>query len=545
MSPATILWDEGGARVRLGELIHGLQATIRGPAGAADTRICDLTEDSRSILPGSLFVARRGLKSDGRQFIPAALDAGAAAILADDPALTLPTEAPLVLTQDIELTSALIAERFYGNASRSLALAGITGTNGKTTTAYLLHQLLNRAGLRCGMIGTVCIDDGAEVAPASLTTPPAMELSRTLATMVETGCRACVMETSSHALHQRRTGALGFSIGVFTNLTHDHLDYHHTMEAYADAKALLFESLPATGHAIVNADDPAHTRMLRDTPASILRCSLDPASKAECSAHILAHRPGGMTVAIRAPFGRFELPLPLVGAHNAMNALQAAAAAHALGLPASAIESGLARASAPPGRLEPVTRAADPFSVFVDYAHTDDALARALSALRHAGAARLTVVFGCGGDRDPSKRPKMGRVACELADRVIITSDNPRTEAPGAIIDQVLAGARTAKGQAAQAEVHADRARAIHAAIASAHEGEVIIIAGKGHETYQILPDPSRPGATITRHFDDREEARAALAARGIAAPAPPGAHPLRGATTLPARPRAHKGGTP
>lgn len=529
----------------LDRLIAGLPVTRR--AGRAAVRICDLTEDSRTVMPGSLFVARRGERSDGRAYIEQALAAGAVAILTEshgapvhDPAFADDgrgsSKAVLVTTEDIGLATALVAERFYGNPSRTLMCIGVTGTNGKTTITFLIHQLLNGAppsegGMRSGLIGTVCVDDGTEVAPAAYTTPPALEVSRTLARMLESGCHAVVMETSSHALHQRRVGAVAFSIAGFTNLTHDHLDYHHTMEEYAAAKAILFESLPSEadgGVAVINADDPWAERMVQDCSAKVVRCSMkarhSPTEpEADWRARVISADARQTTVDISGPWdaGRaagagksWRVKLPLIGGHNVMNALQAAAIAYSAGLSSEAVREGLEKVHAPPGRLEPITPVGGPVTVYVDYAHTDDALLRVLDVLHQAKdkRAKLICVFGCGGDRDTTKRPKLGRAAAEIADRVFITSDNPRTEEPRTIIEQVMAGVPAGKRHAVMIEE--DRAAAIHAAIASAEKGDVVIIAGKGHEDYQIVPDGA--GGTIRNHFDDREVGRAALHACGL-----------------------------
>ncbi len=498
---------------------------VEGAGDPGAVRICDLTDDSRTVLPGSMFIARAGTKTDGRAFIRDALRAGASAILTDDTGtpVDLPGEhrVPVVYAGSAALASAFFAERFYGAPSSSLDLIGITGTNGKTTTAHLVHQLLNESGVRCGLIGTVQIDDGREVAAATLTTPPATELSRTLATMVESGCRAAVMEVSSHALDQGRVAALRYDVAVFTNLTGDHLDYHGTMEAYASAKARLFAMLPPQGWAIVNEEDPWCGRMLRDCRARVIRCRIadegaPPAERApmngaggEAVAAIRSATLSGTVVELCGPWGRCEVVLPLVGRHNVMNALQAVCAAWCVGVAPRTLIERIGRAGAPPGRLEPVTTPGDPFAVLVDYAHTDDALEKVLTTLRRVlgGSGRLLVVFGCGGDRDRSKRPRMGSVGSRLADRVLVTSDNPRTEQPGAIIDEILAGVPAERRDRVSVDV--DRARAIARAIGEARAGDVVLIAGKGHETYQILPDGR--GGTVTRHFDDRDEARSAL----------------------------------
>jgi UDP-N-acetylmuramyl-tripeptide synthetase len=414
-------------------------------------------------------------------------------------------------------------------------LIGITGTNGKTTTAHLVHQILNGAGMRCGLIGTVEIDDGRETAPSTLTTPPATELSRTLGVMAENGCRAAVMEVSSHALDQARVAALEYDVGVFTNLTGDHLDYHGTMEEYAAAKARLFQMLPDGGWAIVNGEDRWAEAMVQGCRARVVSCTIDqgqgPCRSAPRSggrqewatASVYSLSIAGADARFKGPWEEFRVQVPLLGRHNVMNALQAAMAAMAAGVAPPMVERQLARASAPPGRLEPVTPTSHPFTVLVDYAHTDDALRKALTTLRPlvgAGAvrssgagrahARLSAVFGCGGDRDATKRPRMGAAAVELADQVYITSDNPRTERPAAIIDQILAGIPGESRE--KVRVDADRRRAIERAIGEARPGDVVLIAGKGHETYQILSDGR--GGTETIHFDDRQVVREVMGVR-------------------------------
>lgn len=534
--------------MQLGQLIAGLPLA---PVGASPPAVIvrDITEDSRTASPGCLFIARGGTKVDGRTYISAAINAGAAAVLTDDPSLAAqsagsPGAAPVVFLHaaDVPLAAALVAERFFGNPTDHLSLVGVTGTKGKTTTSWLIHQLLNRHGARCGLIGTVCIDDGTRVVPATLTTPPAIELSRTFAQMRAAGCTGAAMEVSSHALHQRRAAGLRFRVGVFTNLEHDHLDYHGTMEQYAAAKAMLFEALPpqgaggpggAGGLAIINSKDPFARRMIRDTRARVLGCSVvTPADArtplrrpthmaAECVATIRGEDARGSDVTFSGPWGEggrttsWDVRLPLIGAHNVMNALQASAAAFHMGLSAELIKAGLAVMAAPPGRMEPVTTPADPFAVYVDYAHTEDSLRKVLALARSLATGRVIAVFGCGGDRDRTKRPRMGAAAAELAHVAFLTSDNPRTEDPGAIIDEVLAGIPAASRSRVQVEP--DRERAIHLAIKAARDGDIVIIAGKGHEDYQILADGK--GGTIKRHFDDREVARAALLARGIGVP--------------------------
>jgi UDP-N-acetylmuramoyl-L-alanyl-D-glutamate--2,6-diaminopimelate ligase len=532
--------------MRLGDLVHGLDVMLAGEAGlsahlpgdVALTRICDITEDSRTVLPGSLFIARSGLKADGKKFAQSAVEAGAAAVLTDDPSLRL-AGVPVLMASDIWLASSLLAERFYGDAAKQLHLIGVTGTNGKTTTTFLCWQLLNRVGSRCGLIGTVIIDDGVEVAAANMTTPPAIEISRTLARMRECGVSAAALEVSSHALDQKRADALRFRAAVFSNLTGDHLDYHRTMENYAAAKARLFSLVHDDGVAIINAVDPWAQRMVRDCPARVLRVGVVERGRSrgdlDATCEVISHDMTGMHLSLRGPWGEMHVKTSLVGLYNAFNMLAAVCSTHALGISRDAIAAGVPQLTAPPGRLERVTSVDAAFSVFVDYAHSDDSLRNVLSAVgsvmtgrqkpsasveaaagathaKHEGA-RLWCVFGCGGDRDTTKRPRMGLAASELADVIVVTSDNPRTERPSDIVDHILAGIPAHRRDAMIVQV--DRARAIHAAIEGAREGDVIVIAGKGHEIEQILPDGK--GGTIRTHFDDREVARDALRACGVA----------------------------
>ncbi len=491
-------------------------------ARASRLDIAFVTDDSRRAAPGCLFVARGGHSADGRRFAADAVAAGAVAVMhvGEDPLTGVPEaegvlRLPMPEGTDLGRFAGVLADRIEGCPSQWLDLVGVTGTNGKTTITFLVQQFLAAAGRRCGTIGTVQIDDGHEVKVADLTTPSGIDTAAALGRMVRNGCTACAMEVSSHALDQGRADALRFRVAMFTNLTGDHLDYHGTMEAYAQAKARLFRQLPPDGTAIVNADDPWHATMLAACEAPAIRCAVrgegEPAGAAplaDCTATIHEARLGWQDATFAGPWGAVRVRLPVVGRHNAMNALQAAAAAWTLGVPASAIEHALATCAAPPGRLEPVTATADPFAVLVDYAHTDDALRNVLSAMRPLVGAggRLVTVFGCGGDRDRTKRPRMMAVACEWSDRVIVTSDNPRTEDAESIIDEVLAGRpdRSGAGRAVDVVRQSDRARAIAMAVTDARPGDIVIIAGKGHEDYQIIGKEKRP-------FDDRVEARRAL----------------------------------
>ncbi len=489
--------------MKLSALLEGFQVQV--VHGSLDVSIQSATDDSRSAGPGAMFVAREGTSVDGHLFIDDAIERGAAAVLCQDsPPHAKRGDVAIVTSAQANAIGPIIAARLAGDPSRTLKLIGITGTNGKTTTAHLIQHVLNHSGLKCALIGTVVTDDGAERRPSELTTPSAYSISALLARMLANGCKACVMEVSSHALAQQRVGGLRFAGAVFTNLTGDHLDYHGTVDAYADAKARLFAMLDSTGVAVINVDDPQATRMIRDCRGRIVRTSLNDAD-AEASAIIEDAGATATRTRFRGPWGDIHVDLPLTGRHNVCNALQALTMCHAIGaLAPTALQSALEQCSAPPGRLERVSPQDCPFSVFVDYAHTDDALRNVLSSLKPLvpAGSRLIVVFGCGGDRDRTKRPRMARAAWEFADRVFITSDNPRTEDPLAIIAEIERGVPTDRLERTVRE--SDRERAIHRAIESAREGDIVIIAGKGHEDYQIVGRTKRP-------FDDRIVARRAL----------------------------------
>ena len=477
----------------------------------------DITEDSRAVRPGSIFIARPGTRTDGRRFIPQAIQAGAIAILTDHSVTPETIDlarfpgVAFLRARDLTTTAAGLAERFFGNPSAGMTLVGVTGTNGKTTVTHLIRHGLASVGHACGLIGTVAIDDGIESTPASLTTPSAIDVSRALARMRDRGRTTAVLEVSSHALHQGRVAALDFDIAVFTNLTGDHLDYHLTLGNYADAKAILFERLRDTAAAIVNADDPAHKRTLRDCRAPALCCAAAP-RPADYTIAPLGSSLDGTRARVTTPARTLDLDSPLVGAHNLMNLLQAVAVLDRLGIPLDDIRDSLSTIPAPPGRLEPVRpdHLDVPFTVLVDYAHTDDALDSVLRAVRPFVHGALRLVFGCGGDRDRSKRPRMAAAACRHADSITITSDNPRTEDPLAIIDDALAG--VARADRPRVHVEPDRASAIRHAIDAAGPGDLVLIAGKGHEDYQLLPD--QRGGIVRRDFDDRLVAADALRQR-------------------------------
>ncbi len=488
---------------RLTELVEGLP--IQHRTGADDRPIRCLTDDSRCVQPDALFIARRGTTTDGTQFIHDAVRAGAVAILAESETIDVPGHVTLLQSRSLPQAAAMIAERIAGNPSSRLCLVGVTGTNGKTTVAYLIRHILNTCGSRCGLIGTVTMDDGRVETPALLTTPGCIELSQMLAAMVANDCDTCVMEVSSHALVQHRTAGLHFDAAVFTNLSGDHIDYHGTMNAYADAKAMLFSQLPKNATAIINADDAECQRMARATTAEkVVYASTH--SPRDAHARVLTSTMHGSSLEVMLNGTITRIHLPLIGLHNVENALHAAAVCSALGITVAKIASSLECAPAPPGRYEPVNQNATQPLVLIDYAHTDHALENALKGLRPLVPehGRLHVVFGCGGDRDKTKRPRMARVASRNADTVVITSDNPRTENPANIISEVFAGIPVAERDRTCTFI--DRRAAINHAIRSATQHDIILIAGKGHEDYQII-------GTEQQAFDDRVVAAEALQA--------------------------------
>ena len=475
-----------------------------------------VTEDSRRVRAGDLFVARVGGTTDGARFVTAAIESGAVAILGEPAVVAdLPEGVIGLATAEPAEAGAELAYRFHGHPERRLDLVGVTGTNGKTTIATLARQLGAAVLGPTGSIGTVEIHDGRKPHPAHLTTPGRIELAGVLAAMVEAGTTRTILEVSSQGLDQGRVLDLDFAVGVFTNLSGDHLDYHGSMEAYEQAKARLFESLRPTAFAISNLDDPVGVRMLERTGAQTIGITADPTrSLGDLDGLVVVERgsvdAGGMRLRLTgtgAMIGSIESDLPLVGDHNAFNVAAAVAVTRCLGGEPDAIEIALASLEAPAGRLEPVHGPGDDVAVLVDYAHSDDALRNVLHATRPIvrSGASLWVVFGAGGDRDASKRPRMMRAALDGADRVVVTSDNPRTESPERIVEDVVAGARP--DESTRIETRVDREDAIRHVIRTAPTGTVIVIAGKGHENYQII-------GTERRFFDDREVAVEALEAR-------------------------------
>jgi UDP-N-acetylmuramoyl-L-alanyl-D-glutamate--2,6-diaminopimelate ligase len=466
-----------------------------------------LTADSRRVERGGCFVAVPGLRQDARRFVPEAVARGAALVVTEGEPVP-DTPVAQVLVDSARLALARLADAWHGHPSATLTLVGITGTNGKTTTSYLVDALLRACGLRTGVVGTIqyVIDD--EVRPAGQTTPEALEIQALLATMRARGVGGVAMEVSSHALALARVEGLEFDVAVFTNLTQDHLDFHGTLDEYRRAKRRLFELLAGSRKpgrtAVVNADDPAGGAMVEGLAVRVLTFGQGPSAAIRALEH--ATTLDGIRMTVETPQGRLALASPLIGEHNVLNLLGAVGVGLALGLELPAIGAALGGVRAVPGRFERVT-AGQPFLVVVDYAHTPDALERVLATARKLTRDRLGVVFGCGGDRDRGKRPIMGEIAARLADRVWVTSDNPRSEPPEAIIDEVLVGVRRAPGGPERTARDADRAAAIRAALGWAGAGDAVVIAGKGHETYQLV-------GTATLDFDDREVARRILAER-------------------------------
>ncbi|MCR9186386.1 MAG: UDP-N-acetylmuramoyl-L-alanyl-D-glutamate--2,6-diaminopimelate ligase [Halieaceae bacterium] len=453
-------------------------------AAWTDVQVTGVQLDSRRVGPGDLFLALPGASHDGRQFIEQAVAQGAVAVVAEPPVAGFVDALHVPLLEQAELAQAAgeIAARLYGDPSAAMITVGVTGTNGKTTTSRLLAQLLRAAGYRCGVIGTLgaVLDDSAT--EARNTTPDAIALQQQLAAWRDEGVDAVCMEVSSHALDQGRVQGMQFDVAVFTNLSHDHLDYHGNMAAYARSKQQLF-SQRGLRFAVVNADDPYSVQMRAGLPADVESLTFssrgEPADVRVVEAEFF---PGGARAQLQTPWGEATLSLPLPGDFNLSNALAALSCAVLLGGDLPSVLAAVARLQPVPGRMQSVANTLG-VQVVVDYAHTPDALEKALQALRPQVAGRLLVVFGCGGDRDPAKRAVMGRVACAAADAVILTSDNPRSEDPQAILDDIQRGCQGV------ALVEADRAAAINLAIDQAQPGDCVLIAGKGHETYQIIGD--------------------------------------------------------
>ncbi len=495
----------------LDDLIAPIQGRLKVLERIGDQRVelTSLTDDSRKVAPGSLFVAVKGERADGHEFLERVAAAGAAAVVVERPVASL--SVPCIRLQDSRGALGILGSRFYGDPSAALRMIGVTGTNGKTTTTYIAKTMLEAADRQVGLIGTVAYLIGKESIPASHTTPGALDLQRLFARMVEARLDTVVMEVSSHALALDRTAGSEFDVAVFTNLTQDHLDFHVDMEQYFQAKLKLFVELGQSGtrkthkRAIVNADDPWGARIRSACSVPVWTYGLRQPADLRAEGVVLSAT--GTTFTLRSPQGSCSIQSRLVGEHNVYNLLAAIGVVLHEGLTLDQVCSAVRAVSNVPGRFERV-EAGQGFTVVVDYAHTEDALVRLLTAAQALRTGRIITVFGCGGDRDRTKRPKMGHAAVRYSDVVLLTSDNPRTEDPAAILREVEAGVKQALVDHAEVQYRMieDRRTAIQAAIQEAKAGDMVLIAGKGHEDYQIL-------GTTKHHFDDREVARESIMA--------------------------------
>ncbi|MBI1795662.1 MAG: UDP-N-acetylmuramoyl-L-alanyl-D-glutamate--2,6-diaminopimelate ligase [Candidatus Eisenbacteria bacterium] len=504
------------------------EVDVTAVSGPTDAEVTAVSVDSRRVRPGTLFFGVAGTRDDGARYAEQAMASGAVGVVvARGTAFASRARASAIVeVEEPRRALAQAAARLHGHPERALRVVGVTGTNGKTTTTWMLESILRAAGITAGVIGTTGVALGGERRAASLTTPDAPELFALLREMVDRGVQVVAIEVSSHALAQRRAYGIGCEVAVFTNLTRDHLDYHETMERYFDAKLMLFDGRNGARRdgavAVVNANDPnadAVARAAERGGLSVLRYAVAtagdglPVVDADLAVLKIETTPGGLDLEVvldPRPRSEFHATVPLIGRHNAWNAAAAMTAAHALGIASETSALGLASMPQVPGRLERVD-AGQPFLVVVDYAHTPDALERALAAAREHATGRVLLVFGAGGDRDRGKRAPMGAVAARLADHAWVTNDNPRGEDPRTIADEILSGAGVAapgpaERRRATITVELDRRRAIAAALAVARAGDVVLIAGKGHETTQTI------GTAVTP-FDDRLVTREALAA--------------------------------
>jgi UDP-N-acetylmuramoyl-L-alanyl-D-glutamate--2,6-diaminopimelate ligase len=492
--------------MQLRQLIEHLPAaTVEGPT---DRAVAGITYDSRRVTPGVVFVAIPGQHVDGHEFIGTAVERGASAVICERSRL-VPGRVTKIQVADVREAMACAARSFYQHPSARLKVIGVTGTNGKTTVAFMIKAVMEAAGLKTGLMGTVRYEIGDRVIPAHRTTPESLEVQQMMSQMLAADCQACVMEVSSHALDQKRVHGVEFDVGIFTNLTRDHLDYHGTMENYFAAKKKLFAALAGgvkKSAVVINVDDAFGARLAGDMTNVEVQLTYGFHKPARLRATKIELNADGSRFVIESPERKFAVRLPLIGRHNVYNALAAVGACLALKIDVVKIQAALNALPAVPGRLERVS-AGQLFGVFVDYAHTDDALKNVLTTLREITKGRVLVAFGCGGNRDSGKRAKMGRIAAELADFTLITSDNPRKEDPAKIAAQIEEGYKSVRADAYETEL--DRARAIQRIISMAAPGDSVLIAGKGHETYQEFEDTVVP-------FDDRVHAQEALETQGF-----------------------------
>ena len=478
--------------MKLNELLRNIKNVAL--TGSDNVEITGVNIDSRRIGTGQLFVAMRGTQVDGHRFITKATEQGAAAVLCEELPEVLSEGVTYIKVPSTEDVVGHVATAFYGNPSEKLKLVGATGTNGKTTIATLLYNMFRKLGYKCGLLSTVCNYIEEEVVPADHTTPDPIELNRLLAQMVDAGCQYVFMECSSHAIAQKRIGGLKFSVGIFTNLTRDHLDYHKTFENYRDAKKAFFDMLPKGSYAIINADDKNGSVMVQNTKATVKTYSTR--QMADYRARLIECHFEGMYLEIDG----HEVGVQFIGKFNVSNLLAVYGTARVLGEKSEDILVALSTLGSVSGRLEPI-RSADGFTAIVDYAHTPDALENVLNAIHEVldGRGKVITVCGAGGNRDKGKRPLMAKEAARQSDRVIITSDNPRFEDPQEIINDMLAGLDRQQMKKVLSIV--DRREAIRTACMMAQKGDVILIAGKGHEDYQEIKG-------VKHHFDDKEVVR-------------------------------------
>lgn len=483
--------------MKLADLLKNVPHQLFFPA---NPEITGISYDSRNVQPGHIFCALPGQHREGSDFIPQALSQGAAAILSSR---KIQNPCPLIISRDPARTMALLSAVFYGEPSEHLRVIGVTGTNGKTTITYMIEKILQTTHKSCGVLGTINYRWAGRAWPAPRTTPLAPDLQALLRQMAEEGATYAVMEASSHALALKRVDGTNFRIGIFSNLTQDHLDFHKTMEEYFQAKARLFELMlergdPKNKTSVINRDDPWGRRLLKLSPPNVLTYGL----KAPAAVRATSIRLGmsGTDFKLHYKGESWPVRLSLLGRHNVYNALAALACAIPLNINPSTAIAGIQSLTGVPGRLEKVSN--DKFTVLVDYAHTEDALRRALETVQTLKPKKIIVVFGCGGDRDRGKRPAMGETAARLADQIVLTSDNPRSENPDKIILDIEVGVRKLKTNGY--DIVPDREEAIQRAIRSARSGDVVLIAGKGHETTQVYADRTIP-------FDDRTVARRVL----------------------------------
>jgi len=483
--------------MKLTEIMQGV--VVKEWQGGRQAEVSALAYEATHVAAGSLFCTWKGKARDGHSYIPDAIQRGAVAIVAEKKFMDL--AGPNIRVENGRRALGRMAANFYGHPSKEVQVIGLTGTNGKTSTAMLIQALFEAGGLRCGLLGTVGNDTGKGRVSAKQTTPEALDLQQFLAEMRENGCRAAAVEVSSHALEQGRTEGVDFAGAVFTNLGRDHLDFHQNMEEYEKAKSLLFRGLRAGSFAVINHEDPAGIRMMAQCATGV-RVLTYGVERGDVHTRDLKMGVGGSTFILCTPEGEIPTSLPWWGRFNVLNALAAASAAMLGGLSAEKVASALGRAPVVPGRMERIPGEGE-ISVLVDFAHTEEAVGAALETVRPLCRGNLWVVLGAGGDRDKGKRPKMAAVAARLADRVILTSDNPRNEDPKIILSEMVAG--VPKGRAVEVIEH--RAEAIRAAVLGAKAGDVVLVAGKGHEEFQEIRGEKMP-------FSDRREIERSLTER-------------------------------